>query len=55
MLLKKYAIDGFCLVCLLCDWDIVRDIRNYFKDEEIRIFTQMSCLFMTHYFNQQIR
>jgi len=31
--IKKYNIDGFGLVCSLCDWDTVRDIRNYFTDE----------------------
>lgn len=51
-LIKKLNIDGFNLICSLSDWDILRDIRNYFADVDIKTIMEVSFLFMTQYFRQ---
>lgn len=31
LIIKKYNIDGFNLVCSLTDWDTLKDVKNYFQ------------------------
>ncbi len=53
-LLKKYNIDGFNLICSLSDLDTLKEIRNYFKDEDIKRIVEASHLFLIQYFRQTI-
>lgn len=50
--IKKYSIDGFNLICSLSDWDTVKDIKNYFQGDEIKLFLEISYLFLAQYYRQ---
>lgn len=49
---KKWGVDGFSLVCILGNEYDSQNLRNYFSDEDIRILTRLSQIFLHLYFYQ---
>ncbi len=50
--MKKWGVDGFSLVCILGNEGDSQTLRNYFSDEDIRMLTRLSQLFLHLYFAQ---
>mgnify|MGYP000980199692 CR=1 FL=1 len=52
-MIKKYGIDGYCVVCLLADRDSkLEEITSFFDEGEIKNFEEILNLILPFYYKQ---
>jgi hypothetical protein len=49
---KKWAVDGFSLVCILGNEADGQTLRNYFSEEDVKLLIRLSQLFLHLYYTQ---
>lgn len=51
-MLRKWSVDGFCLVCILPHQRDNPILSNYYSDEELHLLSSLSHIFLHLYYAQ---